>query len=109
MARPSRCSATALSPAWEKSCAPSLGRKRERLRARDILTAHLASVLRTMALDGRGLAWLPALLIQDDLAAGRLAVAAPDDWSVPLEIRLYRPRGPISEAAEVFWKSAASR
>ncbi len=85
-----------------------LGRKRESLRARDILTAHLASVLRTMALDGRGLAWLPALLIQDDLAAGRLAVAASNDWGVKLEIRLYRPRVSISQAAEAFWKAATA-
>ena len=35
-----------------------------------VFTAHLASVLRTMVLDGRGAAWLPETLIHDDLAAG---------------------------------------
>jgi DNA-binding transcriptional LysR family regulator len=30
-----------------------------------------------MAMDGRGMAWLPQTLIRDDLAAGRLIEAAP--------------------------------
>jgi LysR family transcriptional regulator, hypochlorite-specific transcription factor HypT len=69
-------------------------------------TAHLASVLRTMALDGRGIAWLPETLVQEDLAAHRLIPAAGDDWNIPLEIRLYRDRRPAGAAAESFWKSA---
>ena len=40
----------------------------DRLHAPNVLTAHLASVLRTMALDGRGLAWLPQMLVGDDFA-----------------------------------------
>lgn len=51
----------------------------ERLSSHTVFTAHLASVLRTMALNGRGLAWLPATLIRDDLASGRLVAAAPED------------------------------
>jgi LysR family transcriptional regulator, hypochlorite-specific transcription factor HypT len=35
-----------------------------------VFTAHLASVLRTMALSRRGLAWLPADLIAEDLSTG---------------------------------------
>lgn len=78
----------------------------DRLQASHVLTAHLASVLRTMVLDGRGLAWLPELLIGDDLARGRLVAAAPDDWTLDLEIRLYRDRAVLPEAAETFWQAA---
>ncbi len=78
----------------------------DRLHAPNVLTAHLASVLRTMALDGRGLAWLPQLLVGDDIEAGRLVVAAPDDWAIELEIRLYRDRAAIGKAAEAFWLAA---
>jgi LysR family transcriptional regulator, hypochlorite-specific transcription factor HypT len=78
----------------------------DRLHAPNVLTAHLASVLRTMALDGRGLAWLPQLLVGDDIEAGRLVVAAPDDWTIELEIRLYRDRAAIGKAAEAFWLAA---
>jgi DNA-binding transcriptional LysR family regulator len=68
-----------------------------------VFTAHLASVLRTVALGRRGLAWLPAGLIAEDLSAGRLVVAAVDTWHVELEIRLYRDRVALSSAAEAFW------
>lgn len=70
-------------------------------------TAHLASVLRTMVLDGRGVAWLPETLVGEDLAAGRLVAAAGGDWSIPLDIRLYRDRRPAGAAAESFWNCAA--
>jgi DNA-binding transcriptional LysR family regulator len=80
----------------------------ERLHVRNVLTAHLASVLRTMALDRRGLAWLPELLVGDDIAAGRLVVAAPDEWRIDLQIRLHRNRAAIGKAAEAFWNAAGA-
>jgi LysR family transcriptional regulator, hypochlorite-specific transcription factor HypT len=73
-----------------------------------VFRAHLASVLRSMALDGRGLAWLPRTLIQEDLDAGRLVAAGEKRWSVDLDIRLYRPRKFTGRAAEAFWKAAAA-
>jgi DNA-binding transcriptional LysR family regulator len=84
------------------------GRRLEALPVRVAFTAHLASVLRTMALDGRGIAWLPKTLVDEDLAAGRLVAAAGDDWNIPLEIRLYRDRRPAGRAAEAFWNSASA-
>lgn len=80
----------------------------DRLHVHQALTAHLASVLRTMALDRRGLAWLPKLLVEDDLTSGRLVVAAPDDWRIDLQVRLYRQRGESGKAAENFWKVASA-
>ncbi|MDO4231073.1 MAG: LysR family transcriptional regulator [Lautropia sp.] len=70
-------------------------------------TADLASVLRTLALDGRGLAWLPRSLIADDLAASRLVPAGDTAHHVPLDIRLYRPDEALPAAAEAFWQAAA--
>lgn len=72
-----------------------------------VFTAHLASVLKSMALDAKGLAWLPESLVRDELACGRLQdVAAQASWRVPLEIRLYRDPAPMSAHAERFWKAA---
>ncbi len=82
-----------------------LGTQLERRMARTIFTAHLASVLRTMALDGRGIAWLPRSLIADDLKDGRLVAAATDIWHIPLQIRLYRDRADIGPTAEAFWQT----
>lgn len=53
--------------------------------------------------DVRGMTWLPQTLIADDLLAGRLVDAAPSEWQVDLEIRLYRDRSPLGQAAEEFW------
>jgi LysR family transcriptional regulator, hypochlorite-specific transcription factor HypT len=85
-----------------------VGRRLESVPVRVALTAHLASVLRTMALDGRGIAWLPQTLVEEDLCAGRLVSAAGEDWSIPLEIRLYRDRRAAGSAAEAFWSTAVS-
>jgi DNA-binding transcriptional LysR family regulator len=80
----------------------------ERCPTQGVFTAHLASVLRTMALDGRGMAWLPHTLIREDLAAGRLVDAAPPEWTLELEIRLYRDRSPMGHAAEAFWSAVCA-
>jgi LysR family transcriptional regulator, hypochlorite-specific transcription factor HypT len=79
------------------------GAELERCHAHSVFQAHLASVLRTMALDGRGIAWLPRTLIADDLAAGRLMPAASDAWCIAMEIRLYRDKSRLGQAAEEFW------
>lgn len=78
----------------------------DRLDVQPVLTAHLASVLRTMALDGRGVAWLPRMLVGDDLASGRLVLAADEAWQLALEIRLHRDRNALGAAAQTFWEAA---
>ena len=70
--------------------------------------AHLASVLRTMALDGRGIAWLPRTLVDDDISAGKLVLAGDNDWSVPLEIRLYREQTMTGQAPLALWRAASA-
>ncbi|WBY02500.1 LysR substrate-binding domain-containing protein [Ramlibacter tataouinensis] len=84
-----------------------LGGRLEVMASHVVFSAHLASVLRSMALDGRGIAWLPRTLVEEDLAAGRLvAAAAEGPWAVDLEIRLYRQRDAAGRAAEAFWEAA---
>lgn len=70
-----------------------------------VFTAHLASVLRTMALDGRGMAWLPQSLIHEDLARGVLVEAAPDMAGIKMAIKLYRDKTALSKAGEDFWSA----
>ncbi|HEX8011362.1 MAG TPA: LysR family transcriptional regulator [Casimicrobiaceae bacterium] len=73
-----------------------------------VFTAHLAVVLKSMAIQGRGIAWLPESLIRDELAAKRLVAAGAGRWSIPLQIRLFRRRGLQGSVAEEFWKVAKS-
>jgi DNA-binding transcriptional LysR family regulator len=78
----------------------------EQLNAEFVFTAHLASVLKTMALDGRGVAWLPESLVADELQARRLVAAGNDDWAVEVEVRLFRSQATLPRAAEAFWRAA---
>lgn len=71
-------------------------------------TAHLAMVLRTMTRAGRGLAWLPRSLIERDLETGELVEAGASEWTIPIEIRLFRPRARQSTSAEAFWRKATA-
>jgi LysR family transcriptional regulator, hypochlorite-specific transcription factor HypT len=71
-----------------------------------VFTAHLATLLRNLALEGRGVAFLPASLVADDLAAGRLVAAGGDTWALPVRISLLRRRAALPEAAERFWAAA---
>ena len=80
----------------------------DRLAIRNVFTAHLASVLRTMALDGRGVAWLPATLVGEDITSGRLAAATSGDLGIELEVRLYRDKTSLGAAGEKFWEAVTS-
>jgi DNA-binding transcriptional LysR family regulator len=69
-----------------------------------VFTAHNAFLLRTMALSGRGVAWLPASLVEGELASGALVQAGGDRWRVPVEIRLYRQNAEMAPTAEELWR-----
>jgi DNA-binding transcriptional LysR family regulator len=73
-----------------------------------VFTAHLASVLKSMALAGRGLAWLPQSLVGEELEAGRLQVVGPGHWRIAVDIRLYRDPQPLGAHAEAFWRAASA-
>lgn len=75
---------------------------------RTVFTAHLATVLRSMALEGRGVAWLPKSLIEDDLRLRRLVAAAPLSWRIALEIRIFRADAGHTPAAQAFWEAVTS-
>ena len=68
-----------------------------------VFTSHLAAALRTMALTGRGVAWLPRSLIADDLDAGRLVRAGASALEIPVDITLVRGNAALGAAAERFW------
>lgn len=92
--------------------ASGLGRILAACRAGDaaeepVYTAHLAATLMQMAREGQGLAWLPLTLAGEELAAGHLVRGAPEAEDIPLEIRLFRPRGRQSPAVTALWDSAS--
>lgn len=85
-----------------------LGPALDHLAIKTVFTAHLASVLKPMVLSGRGIAWLPQSLIADDLTAGRVVRIGPENWQIPLQVRLYRDRSQFGRTAELFWQAVSS-
>ena len=69
-----------------------------------VVTAHNAFLLKTMALAGRGVAWLPASLIEAEIAQGALVPAGDERWRVPVDIRLYRQNAEMAPTAEELWR-----
>jgi DNA-binding transcriptional LysR family regulator len=65
-----------------------------------------ATLLRSMAVQGRGIAWLPGMLVEDDLAQGRLARAGGTEWDIPLQICLFRQPSEMAQVAERLWSLA---
>ena len=69
---------------------------------------RLASVLKSMVLDGRGVAWLPLTLVSEELASGRLVQAGGDTSIIDVDIRLVRSHAAMPSAAEALWNAAIS-
>lgn len=68
-----------------------------------VFAAHHAVVLKAMALEGRGIAWLPRSLVAAELASGQLVAAGNDEWALAMQIRLYRQPMEMTESAEALW------
>jgi DNA-binding transcriptional LysR family regulator len=77
--------------------------------ARPAFASHLASVLTAFARDGRGVAWSPHSLVEDDLRTGLLAHAGDPADDVEIEIRLWRPKARQAATAEAFWAQQLRR
>ena len=63
------------------------------------------TLLVDMARQGRGITWAPRSLVADDLAAGRLMRAGPEEWDIGINICLFRSRARMTPAAEAFWSA----
>lgn len=64
--------------------------------------------LKTLALAGRGVCWLPETLVAEDLAAGGLQSASVDPvWTLEVQIRLYRHATVRRPIVERIWQTVA--
>lgn len=69
-----------------------------------VVSSHLAMALKALAVEGKGVAWVPESMVAGDLRPdGSLARAGGAEWAVAVEIALFRPRARLPEIAERFW------
>ncbi|HEX2137465.1 MAG TPA: LysR family transcriptional regulator [Microvirga sp.] len=65
----------------------------------------MAEALRSMAIAGHGVAWLPRSLVAGEIASGALDVVGPE---MPMEIRLYRSEDRARPFLDQVWAAAAA-
>lgn len=80
-------------------------RSSRRLDLLRIAESSMAEVLKHMALQGLGLAWIPYSCVADDLNSGRLVLAGGPDWHLPLQVHLFRKASGMSSCRlmDAFW------
>lgn len=80
-----------------------------KLHMKPVFASHLAKLLVTMALERRGMAFVPKSLVEDHLRDGRLVLAGDRSAIIPIEIHIFRPVARQSPVAEQFWAHATGR
>jgi DNA-binding transcriptional LysR family regulator len=80
----------------------------EPLELEAVYETDMAEGLKAMALEGHGLAFLPASSVRKDVQAGRLVrAAAPGQYELTMEVRIYRERieqaRHVKAAAQALW------
>lgn len=65
--------------------------------------ASMAEAMKSMAVEGHGVVWLPRRLVEAEIVAGRLEVVAPE---LPMQIRLYRNAARARGLTARVWAAA---
>ncbi|GIZ10609.1 LysR substrate-binding domain-containing protein [Pseudomonas sp. NCCP-436] len=78
------------------------------LRSTTVYETAMADSLKSMALQGLGVAWVPRLSVNAELARGELAICGGEHWHIPLEIRLYRCALVRKAAVRLLWRKLES-
>jgi DNA-binding transcriptional LysR family regulator len=68
----------------------------------------LIFVLKELALQGMGVAWLPRSTIERNLGDGSLTCVGGGNWNIPLTVELLRRKKRLSDAAEAVWELLAA-
>ena len=74
------------------------------LRSTTVYETAMADSLKSMALQGLGVAWVPRLSVTAELARGELVVCGDERWQLPLEMRLYRCALVRKAAVRLLWR-----
>ena len=82
--------------------------RQRNLRYTTVYETAMADSLKSMALEGMGVAWVPRLSMRGELERGELAICGASQWHVPLEIRLYRCALVRKANVRLLWRKLES-
>ena len=80
-----------------------VARRVAEVRVQKLFDDPLIFVLKELALQGMGVAWLPRSTIERNLGDGSLTRVGAGDWDIPLTVELLRRKKRLTEAAESVW------
>ena len=66
--------------------------------------SSMSELLKQVALDGCGIAWLPEYAIQQEIRSGKLVVLNRDELVIPIQAYAYRMNTRMNPVAERFWR-----
>lgn len=69
-----------------------------------LFSSHLAMTVKALAIEGKGVGWIPYSLARDELGPGGRLINGGEGWHVDVDIALFRSRGPLGSQAERFWQ-----
>jgi DNA-binding transcriptional LysR family regulator len=81
-----------------------VARRVPEVRAQRLFDDPLIFVLKELALQGLGVAWIPRSTIERNLADGSLVRADDGTWEIPVTVELLRRRKRLSDPAEAVWE-----
>lgn len=62
-----------------------------------------AEALKSLALEGQGIAWLPESSVQQPLSSGELLRAGPQQWDAPLSLSIYSAVDDLDDTGLKIW------
>lgn len=64
----------------------------------------MADSLKSMAIQGAGIAWIPSFSVVEELERGSLVRCGGEQWHVPLNVFIYRQNRDLASDAENLWQ-----
>ncbi|MBW7983978.1 hypochlorite stress DNA-binding transcriptional regulator HypT [Enterobacillus tribolii] len=71
---------------------------------RTLFMSSMSELLKNMALDGHGIAWLPIYSVVEELKEKRLVCLNTPELTVPIRAYIYRMDTRLNKSAEHFWR-----
>lgn len=79
------------------------------LEFKTVYESNIATALKSMVLEGFGVAWIPYTMISEELASGELVRAAEQENDIIVDIKIYRNPKHHETRLDKFWQAVASQ
>ncbi|ELR67575.1 Putative transcriptional regulator LYSR-type [Photobacterium marinum] len=78
---------------------------RDQVNLKAVFLSSMTDLLKTLAMQGQGVAWLPDYAIVDELASGKVAVIGESHLRLPITYYAYRYQARLHPAGEQVWQA----